>query len=419
MEVVDGASLRTVRVRGGSQKVAMLFGEHSRELISPEAGLRLLNLLCDRVGTLQARLRAKKVLKKYSFLIFPNVNPVGRRLVEQGRYCHRTNGRNVDLNRNWNIGWHLVSAAETASGPSAFSEPETRIVRDVVTAFSPDVFMSVHSGALGMFTPFAYVKANDIPPSSPLASGDAEVTRRMRNGLSAATKALKSANSDFCRCGVGAAALELNYLCPGNCLDYAFEALRVPFSFAFEIWDGQTYAHPKAAALVEADEAATITTASNADASADADADVDEEGEEEFEMADMIDVASFFELDEGIHAHDHDHGHAHSHNDGVIHAHDNKAPRRGHSCLSSPESFAPTAELEGLVAHEISSEMSAEVGSPADDKKQRFVVPSPGAVQRCFEQFNPSGAGDYEKTVAHWAHAFVAILDRLPSTRSL
>jgi hypothetical protein len=42
------------------------------------------------------------------------------------------------------------------SGPSPFSEPETKAVRDSLKGYNADIFLSVHSGALGMFTPHAY-----------------------------------------------------------------------------------------------------------------------------------------------------------------------------------------------------------------------------------------------------------------------
>ncbi len=45
---------------------------------------------------------------------------------------------------------------QVTSGSAPFSEPETKAVRDSMKAFGADIFLSVHSGALGMFTPHAY-----------------------------------------------------------------------------------------------------------------------------------------------------------------------------------------------------------------------------------------------------------------------
>lgn len=44
----------------------------------------------------------------------------------------------------------------TAPGPFAFSEAETQVVRDELQAFKPHAFLSIHSGTLGLFAPYAY-----------------------------------------------------------------------------------------------------------------------------------------------------------------------------------------------------------------------------------------------------------------------
>ena len=57
---------------------------------------------------------------------------------------------NVDLNRNWGNDHrdkNVPLGDEMYPGPSGFSEPETRILRDLVSAERPDLFLSVHSGA--------------------------------------------------------------------------------------------------------------------------------------------------------------------------------------------------------------------------------------------------------------------------------
>ena len=43
-------------------------------------------------------------------------------------------------------------------------------------------------------------------------------------------------NSKYCNCPAGAAGKEVGYLCPGTCLDYAYDTLKVPYSFAWEIY---------------------------------------------------------------------------------------------------------------------------------------------------------------------------------------
>lgn len=48
---------------------------------------------------------------------------------------------------------------------------------------------------------------------------------------------LSQINSKHCSCRNGAAGKEVGYLCPGTCLDYAYDSLQVPYVFAWEIYD--------------------------------------------------------------------------------------------------------------------------------------------------------------------------------------
>jgi len=226
-----GKTLQVITIAGGPQKVTLLFGEHSRELISPEVALRMVKFLCGKAenNSPAAVVRAQRALNKFTFQIFPNANPEGRSIVEGGRYCHRTNANYVDLNRNWDVAWQPGGTKQTAAGPKPFSEPEVRIMKAVIEQFKPDVFFSVHSGALGMYTPYAYKKTDEVV----LSAAHPHIADFLSSGKDIMMDVLQTVNKNFCRCMIGPAARNLNYICPGNCMDYAFDNLHVPFSFAF------------------------------------------------------------------------------------------------------------------------------------------------------------------------------------------
>lgn len=85
--------------------------------------------------------------------ILPMENYSGRALIEQsGDLCERKTGHGVDPNRNWAVDWGKrekdYREYEEAAGVAPFSEPETAILRDVATAFAPDIWIAVHSGAV-------------------------------------------------------------------------------------------------------------------------------------------------------------------------------------------------------------------------------------------------------------------------------
>jgi hypothetical protein len=45
---------------------------------------------------------------------------------------------------------------QTNSGPKPFSEPETQAVRDLLKEYKPNMYLSIHSGSAGLYTPHAY-----------------------------------------------------------------------------------------------------------------------------------------------------------------------------------------------------------------------------------------------------------------------
>lgn len=209
----DTVSVDVVGVRApGARPVNknfVIFGEHARELISSESGLHLVRALC---GKTELDARVADVLQDSEFLLIVNVNPRSREAVERGEYCTRENPSGVDLNRNYDEEWN-------GGGPKPFSEAETLIVKEVATEYNPTNFLTVHSGTRGLYMPWAYSK-------------DKLATRNRPNMLNI----LKSLSGSYCECPFGAAGKEVGYKCPGTSLDWVYDKLQTPYSFAFEIY---------------------------------------------------------------------------------------------------------------------------------------------------------------------------------------
>ncbi|KAE8715586.1 pentatricopeptide repeat-containing protein [Hibiscus syriacus] len=140
------------------------FGQHLRELITSELALRIVSIL----------------------------------------------RRGVDLDWNWGVDWGRkekdYDPAEEYPGTAPFSEPETKIIRDIATSFNPHIWVNVHSGTEGL---------------------------RMK----ALTEEL---NKVHCHghCKIGSDGKSVWYLAHGTAPDYMYEAVRVPMSFNFEIYAG-------------------------------------------------------------------------------------------------------------------------------------------------------------------------------------
>jgi len=218
-------SIDVIRVNSSipnpSNKVFIMFGEHSRELISPESGLALLKLLCGS-GDSSKRKLVEDTLKDSEFQMILNANPRSRDQVEKGDLCIRTNPSGVDLNRNWDEDWQKDPAgfgADSFPGPKPFSEPETRLLKQVVQDYNPTTYLTIHSGTLGMYMPWAFDMQH-------LAD------RNQKPMLSI----LQELDDDHCNCPYGAAGKEVGYNCPGTSLDWVYDKLKTPFAFAFEIW---------------------------------------------------------------------------------------------------------------------------------------------------------------------------------------
>jgi len=202
-----------------------LFGEHARELISPESGLGLVKALCGQDPSLSDK--ARETLKDSEFEIVVNGNPNSRAKVETGDFCLRVNQDGVDLNRNWDEKWQPnpdLAPADTNPGPAPFSEPETRVFKKIVSEYEPTNFLTIHSGTRGMYMPWAYDMEHLAKRNQP----------EMMN-------ILRKLDTDHCECPFGAAGKEVGYPCPGTCLDWVYDQLQTPYSFAFEIYIGQQY----------------------------------------------------------------------------------------------------------------------------------------------------------------------------------
>jgi hypothetical protein len=229
---------------GKSRRVGAMFvfGEHARELISAEIGLRLVAMVCAPWAALRPALpppldelhrKAEKSLSRVGYThqwltallgavdlqLVPVENPNGRRMVEgpRGKLCHRMNGRHVDINRNFDnhFGVHPPEylPSEEYEGKAAFSEPEARITRDLANGLASrgsfDAFVSIHAGIREMYLPF------DHKP---------EVTTEP-----AINAVLAAINKKHCHCRTGSSAKIGGYKAFGTaCVNFGLLCKQLP-----------------------------------------------------------------------------------------------------------------------------------------------------------------------------------------------
>ncbi|GID95620.1 carboxypeptidase T [Amorphoplanes digitatis] len=120
---------------------------HAREHLTVEMAVYLLHLYADNYAT---DTRIRNVVNSREIWIIPSVNPDGAEYdVATGSYRSWRKNRQpnsgssyvgTDLNRNYGYKWGCcggssgTTSSDTYRGPSAFSAPETRVIRDFVNS---------------------------------------------------------------------------------------------------------------------------------------------------------------------------------------------------------------------------------------------------------------------------------------------
>jgi carboxypeptidase T len=158
---------------------ALFFGcQHAREWIAIEVPLYIAQYLADNYET---DAEVKHLVDNCEIWIVPVVNPDGyeysRTVDRMWRKNRRDNGDGtfgVDLNRNWGYMWGAMDAATRTSaenycGPSAFSEPETQAMRDLVLSYDFQIMLDYHNYGQETYHPWAYTPEpcpDDLPMSA-------------------------------------------------------------------------------------------------------------------------------------------------------------------------------------------------------------------------------------------------------------
>ena len=136
-------ALRIGERRGSTRKVAFLGCHHAREWVAVEVPYRLAEYLVSHAH----QNPVQQWLTQGEIWVAPMVNPDGHeysrtedRLWRKNRRPNPDGSFGVDPNRNYGYMWGTLNVStsshvpsdETYVGPHAFSEPETRTVRDLI-----------------------------------------------------------------------------------------------------------------------------------------------------------------------------------------------------------------------------------------------------------------------------------------------
>jgi hypothetical protein len=207
--------------------------QHAREWVAPMAAVYFAENLIARRATDPL---VRDLVNRLEFIVVPVSNPdgyahtwAGARFWRKNMYREGGTLYGVDLNRNWGFEWGGAGAgssptSETYRGPGPFSEPETRVLRDLILA-NPRIIAhnDIHTYGNLILSPWCYVAT---PPP------DAAFYNTANSAIAAAMLAVNGATY---RPGQWHSTL---YPSSGTAVDYAYGGRRV-WSWTFELRGGR------------------------------------------------------------------------------------------------------------------------------------------------------------------------------------
>jgi murein tripeptide amidase MpaA len=190
---VEGRTVYALRLRagGGDERrgVMVVGGTHSRELMNPDAIIELaVDLFVSHANGADltygnhtwSATDIKLILETLDLWLVPCMNPDGREYVMNVDGLWRKSRRDnpgtecdgVDLNRNFDVMWGVTQGQTSCAqcsdvycGPQAFSEPETRNIRNVLDTRRVDCFVDVHSYSELVLWPWGHAPTQTTDPT--------------------------------------------------------------------------------------------------------------------------------------------------------------------------------------------------------------------------------------------------------------
>ncbi len=239
-QTLQGRPIRAIRITGpgtGTKPGVLFHGcEHAREWISVPVCLYVADQF---IRNYDSDLRVHELVDRCEFFIVPIFNVDGyiyswttdrdwrKNLRDNNGDNQVTSADGVDINRNWGYGWggegaSTVPSNDTYRGPSAFSEPETRAMRDFLLAHPNIVtYNDLHSFSQLILWPWGF----QTLPTADQATFDVMGTTMM--------ELIRGVHGKFYRQG----QIYTNiYPASGVSLDWAYHELGI-LGFCYELRD--------------------------------------------------------------------------------------------------------------------------------------------------------------------------------------
>ncbi|XP_075159944.1 carboxypeptidase B1-like [Haematobia irritans] len=239
--------MKAITITNGDGKankkvIFMDAGIHAREWIAPAGALYVIHQLVENFS------ENAHLLKDYDWVILPVVNPDGyehthtkARMWRKTRKPVKNNCFGTDGNRNFDFHWGETGAsskdcADTFMGQTAFSEPETQIVRDMMHSLSGrgKFYLTLHSYGSYLLYPWGWTSAlpETVDDLDEVAQAGADAIKQSTGG----------------QYTVGSSTNVL-YAAAGGSDDYAFAKANFPIAITMELPAGGSGFDPSPAQI--------------------------------------------------------------------------------------------------------------------------------------------------------------------------
>ena len=163
IKISDNASIEE-----NEPKILFVGGHHAREWISVDVPFLLAKYLLDNYSK---NTNIRDMIDTKEIWIIPLLNPDGHQYTITNNRLWRKNRRNngdgtfgVDINRNYGFHWGGPGSSgdtysETYRGRQAFSEPESKIIRDLVNTHDFGAMISYHNFSQLVLYPWGYTNS--------------------------------------------------------------------------------------------------------------------------------------------------------------------------------------------------------------------------------------------------------------------
>lgn len=218
--------------------VAVVCGQHAREVISSEICFHLVMLLYKvKTHPVLTPLIDSLHSKGVRFWVLPVVNVWGRQKIEEDRNkaCLRVNAFEVDLNRNFRCPDLELGTEEKGEeswpGPQPFSELETVATDHFLQMAEPEVLLNIHSGIERVLLPYDCCPLNQPPFYSQIV----RLVQRTKSVVAEYTKKKEFIHVNPRGWDVGQGS-HLLYTAHGSLLDYAMTMRSVQIAMTLEVF---------------------------------------------------------------------------------------------------------------------------------------------------------------------------------------